>query len=163
MCHQNGIPMTDGLRAGLTAPNKRVNISHAYIRRVINAVQTGTHPFHLAAGEEKATIENPYPTLKDLSLLVLNVGFHLKLTTHNMDVIVCTLKTIDKLQHIFETATYSKDSTELAMCREPAIHLSSKLWENGWPTWFTLSHYHAENTRWVHDVAPPYGGTRHYS
>ena len=72
--------MTDGLRAGLAAPTTPVNVSHAFIRRVTHAIHTDTHPFHIAAGEERALIDNPYPALRDLSLLVLNVGFHLKLS-----------------------------------------------------------------------------------
>ena len=148
--------MTDGLRAGLAAPTTPVNVSHAFIRRVTHAIHTDTHPFHIAAGEERALIDNPYPALRDLSLLVLNVGFHLKLSPPpNMNAIVGALRATDKLQQLFVTAPFSQNPTEqLVVCREQAVHLASTLWEHGWPTWYAISYRHAQNTRWVYDVAP---------
>ena len=72
-----------------------------------------------------------------------------------MNAIVGGLRAVDKLQQLFATATYSQNPTEqLVVCHEQAVHLASTLWEHGWPTWYALSYYHAQNTRWVHDVAP---------
>ena len=148
--------MTDGLRAGLAAPTTPVNVSHAFIRRVTNAIHTDTHPFHIAAGEERALIDNPYPALRDLSLLVLNVGCHLKLSPPpNMNAMVGALRATDKLQQLFVTAPFSQNPTEqLVVCHEQAVHLASTLWEHGWPTWYAISYRHAQNTRWVYDAAP---------
>ena len=122
-------------------------------------MHTETHPFHIAAGEERALIENPYPVLRHLSLLVLNVGSHLKLPPPpNMNAIVEGLRAVDKLQQLFATAIYSQNPTEqLVVCHEQAVHLASTLWKHGWPTWptwYALSYHHAQNTMWVHVAAP---------